>query len=197
MWLDYTAGVFPDTDTMKLFVKDIVEDGLDLTFEHGDEFFRDHPIRPAGEPVRLEGPIRGWIRANRSGWEVCLEGRVAGRVKLRCCRCLELFSHEFSREFHLDLVPEIDRRDHGGDHQLKQEELELGYYRGDSLELDPILMEQVVLSIPENPFCTPECKGLCPVCGGNRNERECNCSPAEVSSHPFAVLKKYKISGGG
>ena len=182
---------------MKLFVKDIVEGGADLEFEYGEELFRGHSVVPEESGFLVEGPIRGSIRAHRSGWEVFLEGSVSGRVELQCGRCLEKFPFDFSRQFHLDLLPEIDRRERGGDVQLREEELELGFYQGDFIALEPIILEQVFLSIPANPRCKPECRGLCPVCGRNRNKEECDCKQAEVSAHPFAALKKFKISRGG
>jgi uncharacterized protein len=38
-----------------------------------------------------------------------------------------------------------------------------------------VLREQVLLSLPARTLCQPDCKGLCPRCGVNRNETACSC----------------------
>ncbi|MGD9793202.1 MAG: DUF177 domain-containing protein [Acidimicrobiia bacterium] len=44
---------------------------------------------------------------------------------------------------------------------------------GDQLDLEPIVREAVLLDLPLAPLCRPDCLGLCPVCGTDRNEGDC------------------------
>lgn len=41
------------------------------------------------------------------------------------------------------------------------------------LDLTPLAREYFLLDMPLRPLCRPECKGLCPECGVNRNEIDC------------------------
>ena len=50
---------------------------------------------------------------------------------------------------------------------------------GDHLDLEPLAREAVVLSLPLVPLCRPDCAGLCPTCGADRNEGPCACPPPE------------------
>jgi uncharacterized protein len=45
--------------------------------------------------------------------------------------------------------------------------------RGEQVDLEPLVREAIVLELPLAPVCQPECRGLCPVCGANRNETDC------------------------
>jgi uncharacterized protein len=56
------------------------------------------------------------------------------------------------------------------------------------IDLAPLLREYALLEIPISPTCKPDCKGLCPACGENRNETDCGHSNRESDS-PFSVLK--------
>ncbi len=47
----------------------------------------------------------------------------------------------------------------------------------DQLDLGPMLRDAVVLALPLAPHCRPDCQGLCPFCGINRNEATCDCAP--------------------
>jgi uncharacterized protein len=62
---------------------------------------------------------------------------------------------------------------------------------GDQLELGEMLREQVILAEPMQPLCRVACRGLCPVCGQDLNERPCACPEARQAS-PFAVLKQLR-----
>jgi len=37
------------------------------------------------------------------------------------------------------------------------------------------MREQFFLALPMKPLCREDCKGLCPVCGINRNRETCTC----------------------
>jgi uncharacterized protein len=41
------------------------------------------------------------------------------------------------------------------------------------IDLAPLVREYMLLDIPINPVCKPDCKGLCPICGNNLNETTC------------------------
>ena len=56
-------------------------------------------------------------------------------------------------------------------------EAEIGYYQGEGLLLEDVLREQVLLAVPLKVTCREDCKGLCPVCGKNRNTEPCSCAP--------------------
>ena len=191
--VDYNWKTVPEESVKKLLIKDITPEGTDIEFEHGEDFLEKISPQPEGLWFRLAEPVRGSFHAARTGLDLALSGRVASRVQLSCRRCLAEFPYEFSRDFYLDLLPEIEVRDRTGEAQLKKEDLEQGFYQGDHLDLDQILAEQIILSVPENPLCREDCGGLCPVCGVNRNLRGCQCSQTEISGSPFAVLKKFKV----
>jgi uncharacterized protein len=50
---------------------------------------------------------------------------------------------------------------------------------GDHLDLEPLAREAVVLSLPLVPLCRPDCAGLCPTCGADRNAGPCACPPPD------------------
>ena len=46
---------------------------------------------------------------------------------------------------------------------------------GDHIDLEPLARESVVLALPLAPLCRPDCAGLCPTCGADRNAGPCGC----------------------
>ncbi len=57
-----------------------------------------------------------------------------------------------------------------------------------NVDLEPLVREYMLLEVPLNPLCRPDCKGLCPVCGGNLNEVTCDHS-ADLLDPRLAALK--------
>ncbi len=71
---------------------------------------------------------------------------------------------------------------------LKEEKLpyEVSFKRGlrfkdlsDKINLDEIIFQEIELSIPIRELCSPDCSGLCPVCGVDKNSEQCNCEREE------------------
>jgi uncharacterized protein len=82
--------------------------------------------------------------------------------------------HEVSRSF--DLLYRPLGTDAGHEElSVTDAEAEIGYYEGEGVLLEDVLREQVLLAVPLKVVCREDCKGLCPLCGKNRNEDQCAC----------------------
>ena len=67
----------------------------------------------------------------------------------------------------------------------------MGFYEGDGLELNDVLREFVLLALPMQRLCDEKCKGICPLCGQNRNQNECRCQMT-ASDDRWAALKEIR-----
>ncbi len=76
---------------------------------------------------------------------------------------------------------------------MSPDDLDLDYYTGETVDLESLLREQIILMMPLKPLCDEDCKGLCPRCGANLNREACTCSSRRIVNSPFAVLAKLKI----
>jgi len=64
---------------------------------------------------------------------------------------------------------------------------ELSYsMAADWLDLEPLAHDACILELPLAPLCGPDCLGLCPECGVNRNHESCTC--AEKADPRWDVL---------
>jgi uncharacterized protein len=75
--------------------------------------------------------------------------------------------------------------------EIAADDIGLSEYDGDAIDLGQMMREQFYLALPMKPLCQPECKGLCPVCGTNRNRETCSCASTWVDPR-FEVLKNLK-----
>jgi uncharacterized protein len=111
--------------------------------------------------------------------DIRLKGQYSGRFEVPCARCLEPVEIPLSAEF--DLVFRPVGADSGSpERSITAPETEIGYYQKDSLLLEDVLREQVLLSLPVRTLCKPDCKGLCPRCGANRNLQPCSCDEGKA-----------------
>jgi len=62
---------------------------------------------------------------------------------------------------------------------------------GDQLDLRPMMAELLVLDAPSSPLCRPDCQGLCPVCGIDRNTARCDCDTT-VADDRWSALDQLK-----
>ena len=85
-----------------------------------------------------------------------------------CDRCLGAVEIPVSSDFDLFYRPmqSIAKEE---EIEIPADEMEVGFYSGDGIELADVATEQVILSVPMKVICGPECRGLCPVCRVNRN----------------------------
>ena len=66
-------------------------------------------------------------------------------------------------------------------------------FDGKTIDLDPIIREQVLLALPVSVLCREDCKGLCTVCGEDLNEKDCGCERKVVDVR-LAKLKDIKLN---
>lgn len=123
-----------------------------------------------------------WLEGNPDG--VRAKGTVTGSVCMECTRCLEPCRQ------HLDIeVDEFYRRPGMGALSADGRLLKAG---GDVQEEDAYVIEEgvidlnlllndaVMLSLPIKRLCREDCRGLCQVCGRNLNEGECGCVVEDI-----------------
>jgi len=106
--------------------------------------------------------------------DIRLRGRFAGNFQVPCARCIEPVEIPLAAEFDLIFRP-LGADADVPERSITASETEIGYYQKDSLLLEDVLREQVLLSLPVRTLCKPDCKGLCPRCGANRNLQPCSC----------------------
>jgi uncharacterized protein len=93
----------------------------------------------------------------------------------QCARCLSPVSGVFS----LDLEKTVAPRNLLGD--LDEDKLdEFAIIEDGFLDMDEQLLEQLEMEFPMRFLCHEDCKGLCPKCGKNLNEGECDCDHTEI-----------------
>ncbi len=154
---------------------------FDATYPPGEIELGD--IRQAA-PMHVDGSAE----LVGSTQEIRVRGKLDVTVEADCDRCLETATFPISTTF--DLFYRPDASD-GEERELDEGEVQVGFYEGGGLELKDILREQVELALPMQRVCSDVCKGICPVCGENRN-LECGCEIKPVDNR-WAALKDLKI----
>lgn len=152
-----------------------------------DELKQVSPLQATGV-AELVSPAVGEIR---------VKGKYSVRIKAACDRCLEDSDFPIDREFDLVYRPDTFEGSEAmpGEAHLDADETEVGFYEGDGLELNEILREQVLLDLPMQRLCRPDCKGVCPYCGVNRNTTECQCG-AGAKDDRWSALGGLKLKKG-
>jgi uncharacterized protein len=112
--------------------------------------------------------------------DIRLVGSFHGRFQVPCARCVEPVEIPLEADYDLIFRPAAADAD-ATERSITAQETEIGYYLKDGLLLEDVLREQVLLSLPVKTLCKPDCKGLCPRCGADRNSQPCTC---EVGSDP-------------
>ncbi len=133
-------------------------------------------------------PLVGTITLTRTSQGVLVTGTLHTRLEGECWRCLEACQIEvelnLEEEFYpvvrmdnvpLDRTPAEDR-----DEALRIDEHHI-------LDLSEVVRQGLWLAMPAKPLCRPDCAGLCPRCGGNRNLGECRCEQEPVDARWAAL----------
>jgi uncharacterized protein len=159
---------------------------FDETFAPGELDFQQDAIRQTG-PLHAQGTAE--LLANTEG-EVRIEGHLDVQMETECDRCLGRAQIPVNMGFDLFYRPmSFIARDE--EVEIDEGEAQLGFYAGSGMELEDILREQILLSIPMQRVCREDCQGICAVCGQNRNETPCNCN-SHPADHRWGALQGLK-----
>jgi uncharacterized protein len=140
------------------------------------------------EHARLTRPPEVSGRVSRSGNEVRLRGKINASAEVDCDRCLKTVSVPVETEFDVKYVPNEDYTPSEAA-ELQEEDLSVSFFDGKTIDVDELVREQVLLNMPSRALCGDECKGLCPVCGADRNTSSCDCESREIDPR-WAALKQ-------
>ena len=123
--------------------------------------------------------------------DIRLRGRWSGQFEVPCARCVEPVAMPLESDYDLIFRP-LGADAEAPERSISAVETEIGYYQKDSLLLEDVLREQVLLSLPVRTLCKPDCKGLCPRCGENRNSQACSCDegPTDPRWEALADLRE-------
>ncbi len=168
---------------MLIEISQIPPDGLDLALpaEQLD----------LGESAGVwDGPavVRAQLHVGRSGRGVIIGGSFSGSMTLVCSRCVEPFSYQAADRFDVYCEPSASTL-HGEEHKLGEDDLDVTYLEEGRINTDQLLRENLLLTLPVQPICRADCRGLCPQCGTNWNVGACQCEARPVDPR-LSVLRK-------
>jgi uncharacterized protein len=123
--------------------------------------------------------LHGKIQMSRTSRGVLVQGLLHTQLQGECARCLD------EAQITLDVpVEELF---------VYPPEPDAAFVIDDSgmMNLAPLIREETMLAMPQHTLCRPDCAGLCPTCGANRNDAACDCEQ-DVIDPRFAALKMLR-----
>lgn len=107
--------------------------------------------------------LTGTARVTRTQQGLLIQVKMSARIQTECVRCLSEFSQSLI----------IDFSELYAFNYRSTTEAGLILPEDGKIDLTPLIREYMLLEIPINPICRPNCKGLCPVCGEDLNQVDC------------------------
>jgi uncharacterized protein len=174
---------------MRFKINEIGDDGLSVNVPVTSEWLAtacpDIDARPGPDGLVFKGQI------TPTGDDYLLRGELVGDIETPCARCLEPALVHVDAPMTVTFVP-------AGAEDVDPEEdadPDVVTFKGGDLDLSGELRDELVLAIPFNPLCDEGCRGLCPLCGNNRNLVPCKHAAATPAPTPggLAALGKIKL----
>lgn len=166
---------------MHLDLTQLRDGRLEARFELGP----DHPVLEGYEPEVRE-PIAVEVElVHPSQRTFVMTARIVGTVFEPCRRCLTPTAVEIDETFRTVFQEpgrDADSSEESGDDDIVW--IENGAAR---IEIDRQVRDRLFLETERFPVCREECAGICPVCGTNRNEEECDCVVETVDARWSAL----------
>ncbi len=152
------------------------------------------PMAECGMNCRVTRPLSGQVEVLPQEDGCLARGRLTGEIVVPCDRCAEdavvVIDHRFES---FEPFPGVTREGET-EHDGETDELVIHVTENGDMEFDlgGLLWEEFALCVPFKPLCRPDCRGVCPVCGQNRNEGDCDC--AEERGDPrLAALRGLRV----
>lgn len=121
------------------------------------------------EGVTFPDPAQVRLAMHAVGKVLEIDGTIDVEARGDCNRCLE----NVVLQMHVDVEERLeptgsDRRDPFDENNVLS---------GERLDVADLVTQLVCSAMPMGILCRVECRGLCTVCGENRNAGACNCGP--------------------
>jgi uncharacterized protein len=181
----------PQKNNMLAFnVAQLLKEGIGATRRHelaGELHAIDE--HNAG-PVSVQGHVQ--LIVTPEG--VLAMGEAEFSLVTACPRCLTLTESRVTVEIEEEFYPVIDivsGRPMPDDHD---DEPELLIDEHHILDLSEVLKQYAVAQTLKPAVCKPDCAGLCPVCGENRNIVSCSCETREMDPRLAALAQLLEES---
>ncbi|MGH9476541.1 MAG: YceD family protein [Terriglobales bacterium] len=142
----------------------------------------------------ITGELRFTGQARLVGEGMRIQGKLHAEITPACARCLEPIAMAVDREVDLLYEPESVLGERA-EVEIHTGDTEVGFFSGPGVDLEEVAHEQILLAIPMQSLCRPDCGGLCPRCGANLNQGACNCPPAADAR--WSALKTLRPPGPG
>jgi uncharacterized protein len=126
------------------------------------------------DPEAWPHPLTLAVSVDRRGNRITFRGTAETRVREECPRCLSAFESALTFEFTAFSERAADARGTA----REAEEDGIIVHDGRTVVLDDQVREQAILARPMLAYCRPDCAGLCPRCGDDRNVGPCRCEAA-------------------
>lgn len=154
---------------MRIDVSNLMYDDMVVEVE-GQETFAVLEVSKAR--YRFLEPVSWKATVAKSDEGYLVYGKARVVLELVCDRCLSEYVWEDEIEFSFD---------------TEEENISLD---GEFLDLEDVLLGEIVVALPVKLLCRQECKGLCPVCGTDLNEGQCDCQ-VPTGDLRWAKLNKF------
>lgn len=147
-------------------------------------------LEDEGGPMRVG--LSGELDVDNMDQKVLVHGGFDVEREARCHRCDRPMRLAYGAE--LEVL--VQRNPHsGGEPEDGEEDNWVIRQQGGEVDLAPALAEAVALHEPQHLLCREDCRGLCPRCGIDRNEGECDCVDDELDPR-WDALRRLRDAAG-
>jgi len=165
---------------MELFIPDLkIADGRYVNFQDAIELHDPEKPATSSKAPLIEVTLQAAYAQNR----VYIKGSWQAELMGECSRCLTETAYTLKETFSDEFV-HLQPGEPDSSAETDEEQL---VFKGDQLKLDNYFMNAFILCQPLKILCSEECKGLCPVCGQDRNKFPCSCAE-EQKDERWALL---------
>ena len=123
--------------------------------------FKFHDLEFVGREIEIKDGISLELDIYNTEDSFLVEGIIETVLILTCSRCLE----KYESSAKIDISEEVMKSD---------------MEDRDELFIDEIIVDNIILSLPIKTLCSEDCQGICPHCGQNLNEGECDCEVESI-----------------
>ncbi|MHB1392017.1 MAG: YceD family protein [Clostridia bacterium] len=150
-----------------------IKEKFDMT-DHLD----DSTIEFCGERLNIVSPVTVKGSAVNYEGKISVDLRITAQVERTCSRCLENFKEEVQVDSNYVFVKDA-----------KDDEEDYYTFKSDKVDITDLVLGDIAAKLAMKPLCKEDCKGLCPMCGKNKNSIDCQCKSEEIDPRMQALSK--------